>query len=306
MNELPTYLALLRANGRMTGSQLPRSGKRLLQPLLDSGILDIEKSGRGEVILVTNQAAFEKWLPTQFPSYAGHLSHPVGSNRARSVALRRNSKSSGLGVSESVLHLRAFGGRDTSITIDSEVLPVEELTARHGIAACIISDETVIQVPVGVILLIENLECFLQAELIVPDALLALHSAGRVSDRLVASLSRSILVASPLWHLPDYDPVGLSDYLRLHAALGDRVKLYLPENIEALFEQFGDRDLIRKKPRNRALLEQLHGVKWPCDASARAYRLIKESGSGLEQESLLIGSNGQLGDNSGATTKRAN
>lgn len=295
MNELPPYLAQLRTNGRLRGSQLSRSGMTLLEPLLNSGILNVESSGRGEVILIANQAAFEKWLPTQFPSYADELSHPVGANRARSVALRRNSKSGGLGVNRSVLHLRAFGGNDTSVTIDDEVLPVENLTARHGITACMIHDETIIQLPGGVTVLVENLECFLQSELIVPESRVALHSAGRVSDRLVACLARSVLSDSPLWHLPDYDPVGLSDYLRLRAAMGDRVKLYMPANIGELFERFGSRDLIRKKPRNRALLEQLNTKTWPCQASAEVFGLIKESGSGLEQESLLLGTNNQLG-----------
>ncbi len=305
MNELPPYLVQLRANGRLTGSQLPRTGKRLLQPLLDSGILDAEKSGRGEVIIVANHAAFEKWLPTQFPSYADHISQPVGSNRAKSIALRRDSKSNGLGVSQSVLHLRAFGGGNTSVLVDSEMLSVEELTQRHGIAACMITDETVIQLPHRLIVLVENLEFFLQVELVVPAAKLGLHSAGRVSDRLVACLARSLTGDSTLWHLPDYDPVGLSDYLRLRAALGNRVKLYMPENIEALFERFGNRDLIRKKPRNRALLEQLNGAVWPCDASARVFGLIKDSGSGLEQEALLLGLTDKQDGDSNLTIKGA-
>lgn len=291
MNELPSYLAQLRTNGRIPGSQLSRSGRTLLKPLFNSGILNVESSGRGEVILVASHSAFEKWLPTQFPSYANQLGHPVGANRARSIALRRNSKSGGLGVNRSILHLRAFGGNDTCITIDGKELPVEKLTTRHGVAACMILDNTFIQLPAEVTILVENLECFLRSELIVPEARVALHSAGRVSERLVACLARSVLSHSPFWHLPDYDPVGLDDYLRLRAVLGDRVKLYVPANIEKLFDQFGSHDLIRKKPRNRALLEQLNTKTWPCQESAEIFGLIKESGSGLEQESLLLGTN---------------
>lgn len=89
-------------------------------------------------------------------------------------------------------------------------------------------------------------------------------------------------------HLPDYDPVGLSDYLRLRGALAERVSLFVPSDLEERFAAFGNRKLITEKARNRALLEQLDGRVWPCEQSRRVYGLIKESGSGLEQECLLV------------------
>ena len=136
--------------------------------------------------------------------------------------------------------------------------------------------------------LVENLECFLRAEFIVPDVMLALNSAGRISDRLIACLKRSRFETPPLLHVPDYDPVGLSDYLRLRAALAERVTLFVPTDVEERFATFGNRKLITEKPRNRALLEQLGGITWPCRASAKIFKLIKETGSGLEQECLLL------------------
>jgi len=288
MKGLPTYLALLSAEGRLAESQLPRSARTSLQPLFESGILDVEKAGRGEVVRIVNRGAFDKWLPINFPDFEGKLIHPDGSNRARSVALRRDSKSSGAGVDRGILHLRSFGDSETTLTIDGEALAIDQLSARHGIAACLIHDESVIKVRGGVTLLVENLESFLLAELMVPNASLALHSAGRVSDRLVACLGRSDFGSSPILHLPDYDPVGLSDYLRLRASVGERIRLYIPHDLEQRFRDFGNRDLIRKKPRNRALLEQLSGSNWPCPESLRVFHLIKESGAGLEQEALLL------------------
>lgn len=81
-----------------------------------------------------------------------------------------------------------------------------------------------------------------------------------------------------LWH----------DYLRLRTALGASVTLFAPEDIAARFVALGNRKLIAEKPRNRALLEQLSGTAWPCHTSARIFDLIKETGSGLEQESLFL------------------
>jgi len=74
--------------------------------------------------------------------------------------------------------------------------------------------------------------------------------------------------------------------------------LYVPDDLEERFERFGNRKLISDKPKNRILLEQLDRCSWPCEASERVFRLIKESGAGLEQEALLLGLNGQLGENS--------
>ena len=82
--------------------------------------------------------------------------------------------------------------------------------------------------------------------------------------------------------LPAYSP----DLIR--AELGSGVELWVPPDLEHRFTIFGNRELISGKPRNRSLLEQLGAVSWPCVASARVFHLIKETGSGLEQESLLI------------------
>jgi hypothetical protein len=186
-----------------------------------------------------------------------------------------------------VLHLRAFTSRGGAVVRDSIEFPVSELTARHGVAACLIEASSTFGIK-GRTALVENLECFLRVELILPDIAVAMNSAGRISDQLIACLARSTIAPAPLLHLPDYDPVGLSDYLRLRSALGERVALFVPSDVEQRFFALGDRKLISEKPRNRALLEQLSTRTWPCRESERVFRLIRESGSGLEQESLLL------------------
>ena len=118
--------------------------------------------------------------------------------------------------------------------------------------------------------------------------MLLLNSAGRISDRLIACLARSRRDSEKLLHVPDYDPVGLSDYLRLRCVLGDRVTLFVPSDLDQRFARFGNRDLITQKQRNRDLLEQLATKEWPCATSARVFQLILETGCGLEQECLLL------------------
>lgn len=217
---------------------------------------------------------------------------PSDAGRARSVALRRNSKSTRMGVERAVLLLRATGDHATVVRLDEMEIPVVQLTAQHGLAACLVASDSVMTIGGGQVLLIENLECFLKSEWIVPTTALVMYSAGRISDRLINCLARSDLGNLPLLHLTDYDPVGLSDYLRLRSAMGSRVALFVPHDLKHRFRDFGNEELIKAKPRNRVLLEKLNQTVWPCTASALVFELVKEYGAGLEQESLLLGLDG--------------
>jgi hypothetical protein len=297
MDNLPPYLGQLAAKLRITRSQVSVSGMKTLAPLLTGGILEVERSGAGEAVVVRDEESFRMWLRKHYPLYDGQATAPVGASRANAVALRKDSKSTGEGVAQGVLHLRALASPDLTIRLDGREIQVGELTARHGIVACLIGAGSVMEVAHARVALIENLECFLLAEALLTGPWLVLNSAGRISDRLIACLGRSRLGEGPLLHCPDYDPVGLSDYLRLRARVGDRVMLYLPDDLEKRFERFGNRKLITEKPKNRALLEQLGTAIWPCPDSKRVFKLIRETGAGLEQEALLLGFDGSACDN---------
>lgn len=287
MDELPPYLLTLFSERRVSRSQLPARSKGLLRPLFDGGVLEIEPAGRGEVVVVRQAEAFASWIGQNFPSFGNRWQVPDGASRAQSLALRRDTKATGLGVSRSVLHLRAWGSAASGVTLNGGELPVSELSAKHGVAACLIDANSEMGFE-GPVALVENLESFLRVEDLIPSVSVALNSAGRISDRLIACMARSRFEVLPLLHLPDYDPVGLSDYLRLREALAERVSLFVPADLEERFAAFGNRKLITEKARNRALLEQLEGRVWPCEQSRRVFRLIRETGSGLEQESLLL------------------
>jgi hypothetical protein len=85
--------------------------------------------------------------------------------------------------------------------------------------------------------------------------------------------------------LPDYDPVGLSEFGRVHASLGQRSRLHLPSDLDARFERFSNRDLL-KKLNSQAMLAQLRRSELP-DVQ-RVVGLIDRHNAGLEQEALLI------------------
>lgn len=286
MDTVPPYLLRLITKASVPQSQIPARDVILLRPLFDSGIIGLERAGRGESVRVIHEQAFLSWVRHNFPAY-DKWTAPDGAGRAQAVALRRDSKTGGAGVQYGVLHLRALNAGGSRFWLNAAEFPVAAMTAKHGLAACLIDENSSMAIE-GRVALIENLECFLNAEVFLSDVSWALNSAGRISDRLIACLKKSAIDSPPLLHLPDYDPVGLSDYLRLREELGSGVELWVPPDLEHRFTTFGNRELISGKPRNRSLLEQLGAVSWPCVASARVFHLIKETGSGLEQESLLI------------------
>lgn len=289
MDDVPPFLRRLIQQQRLAGSDLSTQARKQIRPLLAGGVLVTESSGRGEVVEVRKPEQLLAWARKTFPSFEGRWQGPAEFGRAQSIARRRSSKAAGSGAGAGVLHLRAMADGRGTANVNGVNFPVRELTTQHGVAACLVRADTQFEFT-GQTVLVENLECFLNAERILPEASLFLNGAGRLSDQLIACMGRSSFSAVPVLHFPDYDPVGLSDYLRLRAMLGPRVRLFTPPDIEGRFSALADRRLISDKPRNRVLLGKLLPTTWPCPESQRVFHLIRESGAGLEQESLLLSS----------------
>lgn len=85
--------------------------------------------------------------------------------------------------------------------------------------------------------------------------------------------------------MPDYDPTGLTEYVRLHSRLGSRISLHLPGGLEEGFRKFSNRAML-SKPHNRAMLAGLQNS--PLPEVRRVVALINEHNAGLEQEALLL------------------
>lgn len=294
MDELPPYVGKLLQDGRVPLSSLSARARRDLKPLFAGGALVEDASGRGVVVVVQRPDVLREWARQRYPIFGGDWVNVGASSRANAVLMRRDSKVGGAAAGAGVLHVRAIG--DASMLVDGLDFPVAKLTRHFGVTACLIRSHTRLALGASAVL-VENLACFLSAEEIVPAAGIAMNSSGKISDALVQCLARSSFTGE-LLHLPDYDPVGLADYLRLKSALGDRVSLYVPPDVEARFAAFGNKGLITGRPRNRRLLESLGTTNWPCRESAKIFNLVQESGSGLEQESLLLSrdADGRIGN----------
>ena len=88
-----------------------------------------------------------------------------------------------------------------------------------------------------------------------------------------------------LLHLPDYDPVGLSEFERLHLRLGNRVNLHLPADLEARFARYSNPELLKKR-NSQAMLAKLRRSELP--STRRVVALMDRFNAGLEHEALLV------------------
>jgi hypothetical protein len=136
-----------------------------------------------------------------------------------------------------------------------------------------------VDVPIAAV---ENWECFLRFEEMGVSAPLACFAAGRMSNRMLQWLSRTAQPGNPVIVCPDYDPVGLSEFMRVRRQCGEAARLHVPEGIDDLFARYGNKSLYQ---RSAGVLENLP-ADMPPPAKGIA-RLIEETGTGLEQEALI-------------------
>jgi len=102
------------------------------------------------------------------------------------------------------------------------------------------------------------------------------YLSGNVSDRLIDALKTFDRLPESVMHFGDYDWEGLYIFQRLQKSMPP-ARLYIPEDIQSLFEHFGDRKLIEKQ-KPKASFDMGNQECLPI------IKLIEQSNAGLEQE----------------------
>lgn len=133
--------------------------------------------------------------------------------------------------------------------------------------------------------MIENPALFNAFEDLALNLPLAIGYSGMCSNRLLSWLADNARNGAQLLHLPDYDPTGLAEFLRIHHRLGEAVQLHVPSDLKTVFERYADRSLL-SKGRNRGQLQKLLKTTHPDERQIVAF--IEEMNGGLEQEALLV------------------
>lgn len=279
---LRARLWALEAGGSLPASACPAAVRNALQPALAAGLVREERAGAGRSLRVIDAPGFAAFLRHLFPD-----APTAPDTLARVAAVARFRDSKGLpSDTPSILLARAWS--DRVLTVAGEAVAAGTATRQHGVFAWVLRDDYQLRGPVA---LVENPAVFQSFELLPdrPPVELVLYAGGRAPQRVLEWLARPDHGGHPVHHCPDYDPVGLSEFLRLRSAVGARARLHRPANLANLLARHGNRDLLRRK-HSQALLARLRGTTDPEVAPVLA--LIDQLAVGLEQEALLLASPG--------------
>ncbi len=272
-----TKLRSLLAGGALSASECGQAFLKLVAPLIAGGVLAWQRSGAGRRLAVSDAKALNAFCRQSFPS--ANLPPNAGS-RVTAVGRFRDTKAMA-NIEDEIISVRVW--RDNALLKNGASVGAAAASTAHGVFSFVLAQDCPYELR-GACALVENPAVFMVAEQLNLDVGLMIYGHGRISNRAVDWLTRSTDPAFSLLHLPDYDPVGLSEFQRLHMRLGKRVVLHLPADLEARFE-FSNRELL-KKSNSQAMLAQLRRSNLP--AIRRVIALIDRHNAGLEQEALLL------------------
>lgn len=263
-------------DGSVPRSQISARSMKELQSLFDVGALTQTRSGGGLVIKVCNAQTLMMFFRLRYPSDGNPVEAPP---RARAVGMLRNAKRVGRTNMEPVL-FRAIG--PAICTRDGAQFDLQSATVRTG-AACLILEPGRFWTLTAHVAIVENLECFLHFEKMHVSADVALYASGRLSELVLAWIRSPEMAECRFVHCGDYDPVGIDEFLRLKAEVGDRATLHIPDDLAGLVTKYGRQELLRD---STAVFRRIRGVS---DESVRkVVDILQTKGRGLEQEALLL------------------
>ncbi|CAN7773369.1 hypothetical protein LJR296_007527 [Cupriavidus necator] len=278
LDPVAKILGMLLAGAPVPASSVSAAGRRILTPLIDAGGIQQVRSGAGNVLVCSNQRAVQAFANNRYPSGLVTTSAPDLGARTQALAQFRDTKANG-GLDFELAHVRVF--KDSSLTIDGAPVGAAYQTARLGCASVVLGHASVPNLT-GYVAMVEGPELFLRYDWGAAGVDAVVLYGGRASDRMLAWLEASEAVR--ILHCPDYDPVGLHEYLRAKDRLGDRLEPLEPASLEVLFGRFSKPELLHK---NASLMPRLLQSE---DAYVRrVVSLMQNGGAGLEQEALLAG-----------------
>lgn len=268
---------ILLEKGALPLSSCSKALLDFLRPSIEAGVVVEKRSNSGRCLAVQNSGRLRQRLESCYPNV---VLNNVPS-RVAGVARYRDSKVL-QGDTPDVLTLRSWS--ETALTYGGEPLPTSALTTRYGVFSFMLRNESEYRLR-GPWALVEGPVLLLHFERLRHECHAVLYGNGRLSGRVLSWLASQTESDFRLVHFPDYDPVGLSEFVRLRRALGARADLYLPPGLDERFAHFSKRSLLYSPASQRVL----RGVRSSRIPEVRlVMELIHKNNAGLEQEQLLI------------------
>lgn len=279
---LRAALLKLRLADSVPASQFSQSQRLALDRFArQTGAVLCQRKGRGDIYLITDQALFATHLAAISPGHDLDTSNtPV---RAQHIAYARDSKA---GMHQHEFHylvLKAVG--DSIFWQEAKtqtILPLSQHTDTFGAAALRIhpDDGWASGHPLW---LIEN-QALLDRTDWLPNASPAtlVYYSGQFSNTLIDWLAHRQR-GSQILHFPDYDGVGLSNFARLYARLGEACTFWLMPDWQYRVSHYGSNHLWRK---TRAHFENAANLL--PEYLKPLMRHMQENALALEQEAIWL------------------
>ncbi|GGX47818.1 DUF7281 domain-containing protein [Saccharospirillum salsuginis] len=273
--------------GRLPGSALSKAQKTTLDDFArQTGAVRREPAGRGVIYHIVQPTIVEHHWRRLSPVEADDLDAALP-DRATNIGTRRDSKGARHGHAIQYLLLKAGGGYPIWHDDQGHRLDLRQATDAQGAAALAISADNRWSTE-GDLWLIENQALFDRLDWL-PESTQAsaLYYGGHLSGLLLDWLAEQPR-ADRIWFFPDYDGVGLGNYARARARLGDRVSLWLMPNWSTKLAHYGnsDRWMSSREHFNsaRRALSELD----EADPALALMDAMAEKGLGLEQEAVWL------------------
>ena len=273
LNVSRQWLMTLLDTGSQVASGVPGAAKAEIGHLADVGFIRWEKAGAGARYIIVDEEAIRQLLGNT--GYQQDLE--TLTPKARAVALHGDAHK---GKDDAMLLLLSAAGHADWDNGENR-LDVSDHVSRFGMASLIVrpGDQWQTSQPVG---LVENLDPVLYASPYCHKVSFQgslLYYSGWLSKPFLAWLTE-IRRAPSFILFADYDPVGISNYLRAKEKIGSALQMYIPGNIEELLLKFGKKMELKS---GHPLIESTDDP-----TAINLYRTLLDTGRILHQESLLL------------------
>ena len=202
----------------LTEKVVPKSvlNSHIFMGLIDAGIIEKSRSGRGFRYIVVKSTEFDSFFKTHIPEdIEVH-------DKTDNVRKFRNSKVQKT-TTTPVFMLRGF----ETIKINGFEVDLNSHTQNFGLFACNANE-----IRAKSLCIVENLDTFLMAEKLLGNQYVYLHKYGRIGKESLSGLQTERLLV-----FVDFDFNGLEEFLRIKEVF-DFAQLFVPDNYDELFAKY--------------------------------------------------------------------
>lgn len=277
-------------SGQIAGSQLTTAQARALEELRNrTGAVGLQRSGRGVIYRVIERQILQQHLNELMPLAAAELDADLP-QRAGNIGLSRSSKSGQHGHGIHYLLLKAQGTVGWHSTDSGHILDLQKATQEQGAAALTIGGNNDQSWSSDAELwLVENQALFDRLDWLPhSEAASVAWYSGHLRSCLIDWLAQQPR-APHIRLFPDYDGVGLHNYLRLRQRLGNQVSFWLMPDWEQRLRQFGNNALWQKTAVDfQAAMTRFQPMLANEPDVHQLMRAMQTHGLALEQEAIWL------------------